>query len=191
MAYREERGFEPLDGYSTPIDKGIVLESFKAACLFVGWARSIEERAAGSTVWDEADEELEVDLERWSFLETLNSEGTRLYEQIDDPTLLMAIMASLELALLLSANKDEVFHLRREWQKLGRWMKVRYGADPTSEGRTYIEAAQGEIMPLRKALYLLVEHMPELKQGWNEGGAEGLKDYMLVLWLSSQKDHDA
>ena len=178
-------GFDVAGGSEAPaINKLVVLEAYKAACLVIAWARSIEEKTAGRTVGGELDAELESDLDRWAFLETLDHKDICSYDQIDDAARLMGIMASLELAMMLSAQRDEVFSIRREWQRLGKWMKDFYGIDPVSEGQTYIEFVSEEIIPLSQSRYYLMEHMPELKQGWNEGGAEGLKDYMLVLWLS-------
>ncbi|MDY6793885.1 MAG: hypothetical protein SWK76_01190 [Actinomycetota bacterium] len=53
MSFDEERGFKASGGYrSTPINKGVVLESYKAACQFLGWARFIEEKISESSVWD-------------------------------------------------------------------------------------------------------------------------------------------
>ena len=165
------------------MNKGIVLESFKAACLLIDWAKAVTaERMERRPL------EAGSGLDKWSFLEYMARPEVVSYGQIRDPQHLLQIMAGLELALLLSAEKDEAFEIRREWQKLGRWMREHDLTDPAVSGLTFnnIVGDDGNV-PLSKDLIgFMIEHLPELKYGWSEGGADALNDYLYVLWLEAR-----
>jgi hypothetical protein len=186
------RGNQVMDGLcrngeprpeSPHINKDIVLESYKAACLVVDWAKAVTAVPDGG-----GRTQLDSELDKWSFLEYVSRPDVVDYEQIDDPVRLLSVMAGLELVLLLSADKEEAFSTRREWQKLGRWMNERYGLDANAFALTSIDLTWPEgSMPIAKALMFIFEHMPELKSGWNEGGADALNDYLYVLWLEARE----
>jgi len=165
------------------INKEIVLESYKAACLVIDWAKAVAE--GGDCMGPRS---LDSELDKWSFLEHLSSPEVVDYDQIEDPVRLLSVMAGLELVLLLSADKEEAFSVRREWQKLGKWMHQRYGLDASAFALTSINLTWPEdSMPIAKTLMFIFEHMPELKSGWNEGGADALNDYLYVLWLEARE----
>lgn len=165
------------------INKQIVLDSFKAACLIASWARSVHRRLAGGArlVIDDAD--LSEDLAQWSILEALSGDDIRTYDQVEDPAQLLAVMSGLSLTMLLSSDKAEAYRIRREWIKIRTMLKERHQLDLALPGNTFLDLArQGLSMPA-EGVYLVVEHMPELKQGWDDGGADGVRDYLTVLSL--------
>ncbi|RJP34907.1 MAG: hypothetical protein C4536_01850 [Actinobacteria bacterium] len=161
------------------MNKRIVMESYKAACLLLDWVRAatLESMAREASMSN-------AGLAKWSFLEYMSRPEVTSYAQIEDRTRLLQILAGLELALLLSADKEESFTIRREWQKLGKWMRENHCLDPIACGLDF-KALMGDEVDLSasKTLVFLIEHMPELKSGWNEGGADALNDYLYVLWL--------
>lgn len=169
------------------INKGILLDSFKAACLVASWARSVNRNPDGRPTARIEDAELDEDMAQWSILEALSRDELRSYDQLEDPDQLVALMSGLSLTLLLSSDRAEAYSIRREWAKIGAWLKLRYSLDPALPGSTFLDLArEGLAMPVESA-YLVVEHMPELKQGWDEGGAEGVRDYLTVLSLGMRE----
>lgn len=168
---------------SPHMNKEVVLEAYKAACLVVDWAKAVD-----SGLDDDGRRGLEEEMDKWAFLERISRPEVTDYGQIEDPVMLMSILASLELALLLSADKTESFAIRREWQKLSRWMREKHGldADPCALSSISVAWRESE-MPVARALTFIFEHMPELKSGWNEGGADALSDYLYLLWLKARE----
>jgi len=165
------------------MNKGIVLESYKAACLLLDWVTTL---AAG----DPADEPLPSgsNLDRWALIDYLSRPEVVSYDQIGDRDRLLQIMAGLEVALMLSARKEESFAIRREWQKLGRWIRSTHHIDPEAQGINFINLILAEeIADIPKVLVFMIEHMPELRSGWSEGGADALNDYLYVLWLDAKE----
>ena len=167
----------------TPVmNKAIVLESYKAVCLLIDWVRAVVAEREGRVPAHCGE-----GLDRWSFLEHISGPEVVNYGQIDSPERLRRIMAGLELALLLTAEKGEAFEVRREWQKLWRWMNERYDSDPAASGLTFINFMTGEgEMAVSEALLFMIEHLPEMKSGWSEGGADALNDYLYVMWLEAR-----
>jgi hypothetical protein len=160
-----------------------VLESYKAACLLVDWVMaviaggmSVDSLLSGSR-W-----------EKWLFLDYISKPDVVSYEHVRDREKLLLIMAGLELALLLSTEKDESFAIRREWQKLGRWMSANHGVDPAAHGLSFVSLMKDEDEAnVSKALIFMIEHLPELKFGWSEGRSDALDDYLYVLWLEARQ----
>lgn len=165
------------------INKEIVLESYKAACLVIDWSNAVTAAGDGG-----AQNGLDCELDKWSFLEYLSRPEVVIYGQIDDPLRLLSVMASLELALMLSTDREEAFCIRREWQKLGKWINERYGRDTNAFAPGSLNLSWPEdAMSIAKTLAFMFEHLPELKSGWNEGGADALSDYLYVLWLEARE----
>jgi len=165
------------------MNKRIVLESYKAACLLLDWVTTL---AAGDPVSDPLPSE--SNLQRWALIDYLSRPEVVSYDQIADGERLLQIMAGLEVALMLSAHKDESFAIRREWQKLGRWVRDTYHIDSAARGINFINLILAEEnADISRALVFLIEHMPELRSGWSEGGADALNDYLYVLWLDARE----
>ncbi|MDI6831701.1 MAG: hypothetical protein QME88_10245 [Actinomycetota bacterium] len=159
-----------------------MLEAYKAACLVVDWTKAV------TTGLDDGRQGLDEEMDKWAFLEQISRPEVKDYGQIADPVRLLSITASLELALLLSADKSENFAIRREWQKLVRWLRERHDLDVGPYALASISMAWPEDeMPVGRALKFIFEHMPELRSGWNEGGANALNDYLYLLWLRAKE----
>ncbi len=183
VADMDKLRFEAVPRQQAPfMNKGVVLESYKAVCLLIDWVRAVlAERVDGGPISTGAA------LDKWSILEHISRTEVVSYGQIADTQHLLRIMAGLEFALLLSGEKDEAFEIRREWQKLGRWMNLHYNKETALSGPIFMNLLcdLGEV-PRREAMAFMFEHMPELKSGWKEGGADALNDYLYVLWLEAR-----
>ncbi len=165
------------------MDKRIVLESYKAACLVSDWIGAVtSEYMPPDTLSSHAS------LERWSFLEYLSRPEVASYGQVEDGERLRQILAGLELSLLLSTDKGESFAVRREWLKLGRWMRESLHFDSAACSLN-LSALMGEGPDTQasRILAFLIEHLPELRAGWREGRADALNDYLYILWLEARE----
>jgi hypothetical protein len=165
------------------INKQVVLDSFKAACLIASWARSVHARFTGTARGVIDDTELNEDLAQWSVLEALSADDIRTYDQVEDPRRLLAVMSGLSLTMLLSSDKTEAYRIRREWIKIRTLLRERHRLDLSLPGNTFLDLAREGLSMPSEGVYLVLEHMPELKQGWDEGGADGVRDYLTVLSL--------
>lgn len=182
----EERHGEVLEPEGLYINKEIVIDSLKAVCLIGSWIRALK-NDPGNGEMDLDDEELSADLEQWALLEKLISPDLAAYDQLEDPADLASIMVGLSTALVLSSDRAEYFEIRREWNKIGSRLKDGHGIDVFATESTFLEAAGKGLMPAPNSLQVLVEYMPELKQGWNAGGAEGVRDYLTVVGLGRKE----
>lgn len=173
----------PGAGPDALINKQIALDSFKAACLIASWARSVRRRFAGDGRVAMHDDDIAEDLDQWSILEAISSDDIRTYDQLNDATHLVALMSGLSLTMLLSSDKAEAYRIRREWIKIRTLLKERHERDLALPGNTFLDLARVGLSMPAEGVYLVVEHMPELKQGWEDGGADGVRDYLTVLSL--------
>lgn len=175
--------YEAAPRPQTPfMNKAVVMESYKAVCLLIDWVRAVKAERTGRVAVESGS-----GLDKWSLLEYLSRPEVVSYEQIADAERLMHILAGLEMALMLTAEKEEAFEVRREWQKLWRWMNERCRPDRAGAGLTFINLMCDEgDMSAGEALAFMIEHMPELKSGWSEGGADALNDYLYVMWLEAR-----
>ena len=165
------------------MNKRIVLESYKAACLLLDWVTTL---AAEDPVYEPLPSQ--SNLERWALVDYLSRPEVVSYDQIGDRERLLQLMAGLEVALMLSARKDESFAIRREWKKLAGWLRDTHHIDPAVQGISFINIILAEEnADITKAMVFMIEHMPELRSGWSEGGADALNDYLYVLWLDAKE----
>ncbi len=165
------------------MDKRLVIEAYKAACILIDWSESIPNKSCHKDKGAHLDLDLEEDLNRWAFLENLFRDDLLYYDQIEEPSRLKAVMASLDLALLLTTRKKDRVSIRRERRKLSGWLKRRYGITSAKEGGTLLDSAFEAEMPIAEALGGLIELLPKLQRSWSEAGADGMNDYLLIAWL--------
>lgn len=184
MAYGHARYFTDLTREKLEINKEVVLDSLRASRLIDCWVagRQSERRGPGHRAFT-AEEELEI----WVLFETLSGEQISGYDQIDDPESLASVMAGLSLALLLSSDNAECFAIRREWRKISYWLTEHYGIEVESPGTSLIEASSQWLLSRGGGLEMVAEYLPELKQGWSSGGAEGVRDYLTVIDLREKQ----
>jgi len=164
------------------INKGLVLDSLKTACLIGSWARWVKSAPAGNG-GGFTDNELEEDLESWTLVVELSNPGVATYDQVLEPQALGAIMTGLSVALLLSSDKNEYFEIRREWYKIGRWLKEEHGIEPGEHVCALLDDSAASILSVEKNLDVIAKYLPELKQGWSDGRADGVQDYLTVMRL--------
>src|SRR4030042_3223008 len=120
------------------VDKRLVIEAYKAACILIDWSESIPNKSCHKDKGAHLDLDLEEDLNRWAFLENLFRDDLLYYDQIEEPSRLKAVMASLDLALLLTTRKKDRVSIRRERRKLSGWLKRRKGITRANEGGTLL-----------------------------------------------------
>ncbi|MFH1150380.1 MAG: hypothetical protein V1748_07890 [Actinomycetota bacterium] len=174
----------PLEEPMGPIiNKEIVLESTKAAFLIGSWTRSRERELAGCASETLDEDELGVELQRWSLLEILSHDDISSYDRLPEAEHLVSVLTGLSVALLLSSDEGEYFAIRREWNKVTGWLKVGHGIDLSAPGTTLMDIDGDGPIHSAESLQLIVEYIPELKRGWQSGGSEGVRDYLTVLSL--------
>jgi len=164
------------------INKELVLDSLKAACLIGSWARWVKSGPAPDAEGCTGNG-LEEDLESWTLVEELSRPGITTYDQVVEPQALGAIMTGLSVALLLSSDKYEYFEIRREWYKIGRWLKEEHGIEPGEHVCALLDDSAASILSVEKNLDVIAKYLPELKQGWSDGRADGVQDYLTVMRL--------
>jgi hypothetical protein len=172
------------------INKDLVLDSLNAACLIGSWARWVKSTATlRPGEWP--DLEMEQDIECWSLVVELSRLELTSYDQVNQPDKLAAIMTGLSVALLLSSDKHEYFAIRREWHKIERWLKSEHGVEPGEHGWTLLDNSSSSLVSAETSLDVIGKYLPELKQGWNDGKAAGVQDYLTVMRLKLMDESGA
>jgi hypothetical protein len=100
-------------------------------------------------------------------------------------------MTGLSVALLLSSDKHEYFAIRREWHKIERWLKSEHGVEPGEHGWTLLDNSSSSLVSAETSLDVIGKYLPELKQGWNDGKAAGVQDYLTVMRLKLMDESGA
>ncbi|MHB8894462.1 MAG: hypothetical protein ACYC99_04685 [Candidatus Geothermincolia bacterium] len=161
------------------INRAVVVDALKAACLIKSWVRSAKSDPRRSEF---ADDDMAIDMYGWELVESLTRGHPGRYDEVQSSEDLLTILDALSVSLFLSSEKEEYFAIRRELNKIKLWLKEAYGVDSGDPLRPSATDGNGADSSYQE-LQMIVKYLPELKQGWSEARADGIQDYLTVLSL--------